>query len=120
MLLALALALQAETAAPASPVFEHIDFDLARYRMPDLGAQSCHRDNDASAITICGRRGGAYPLARMERIYGPQRLIADTQVAGSLRGGFHAEAVNLDPTATDSSLPHDVSSRVMVGLRLPF
>jgi hypothetical protein len=124
MSLVLALALQAVAPAPSSSAFVRIDFDLARYQIPDLagvGARNCHRDDDPSAITVCARRGGGgYPLGRMERIYGPRHIVADTQVAGNLRGGFYMESHNLDPGQPASALPHNISNRITVGLRMPF
>ena len=117
----LALLLQAAAAPPGT--LPAIDFDLARYHAAgfDLGfgERGCRRSGDE--ILVCGRRdAGAYPLERMERLYGPRRLMAELGIAGALRGDVHVERVNLDPSATDSALPHDISNRVMIGLRLPF
>jgi hypothetical protein len=121
----LALALQVAAAAAPSTAIARIDFDLARYVGPDFeagfGTQNCHRSADPAAITVCGRRGGgAYPLERMARIYGPRPIVADVPIAGNLRGGIRMRSVDLDVAATPSSLPHDISNRILVGVRLPF
>lgn len=121
MPLALILLLQAAAApAAASPVWDAIDFDLARYRPDgddgDFAIRACPRGADHAAIVVCGRRGGggagAYPMAAMERRYGPRPLIAETGVAGDLRADIHVEAAPMDRGA--------VSNRVMIGLKLPF
>ena len=110
----LALLLQAAAAPPSA--LPAIDFDLARYHAAgfDLGfgPRACRRSGDE--ILVCGRRGegGAYPLERMERLYGPRPLMANIGIAGNLRGDIHSEAVPMDRGA--------VSNRVMIGLRLPF
>ena len=121
MPLALILLLQA-AAAPAagSPAWDAIDFDLARYRLDGAGEgfamRACPRGADPSAIVVCGHRAGgrvsAFPMAQMERRYGPRPLIAEIGVAGDLRANIHAEAVAMDRGA--------VSNRVMIGLKLPF
>ena len=109
----LALLLQA-AAAPAGTL-PAIDFDLARYRASfdtGLGRSACERGS-GDAIVVCGRRGaGDYPLERMDRLYGPRRLMAELGIAGNLRGDIHNEAVPMDRGA--------VSNRVLIGLRLPF
>ena len=109
----LALLLQAVAAPPSA--LPAIDFDLARYRAAgfDLGfgQRGCRRSGDE--ILVCGRRdAGAYPLERMERLYGPRRLMAELGIAGTLRGDIHSEAVPMDRGA--------VSNRVLIGLHLPF
>lgn len=121
MELALILLLQTAAApADASSAWEAIDFDLARYR-PDgddegFAIRACPRGADPAAIVVCGRRGGggagAYPMAQMERRYGPRPLIAEVGVAGDLRANLHVEAAAMDRGA--------VSNRVMIGLKLPF
>ena len=124
-LLALALALHAGAQAPASAAIDAIDFDLALYGIPDfesgLGTQRCQHDDDPTVITVCAHRsGGAYPMRQMEHIYGPERLVAETRIAGNLRGAVHVQSANLNPASTGSSLPHETSNRVLVGMRLPF
>ena len=110
----LALLLQAVAAPPSA--LPAIDFDLARYRAAgfDLGfgQRGCRPSGDE--ILVCGRRdeGGAYPLDRMERLYGPRRLLANIGIAGNLRADIHNEAVPMDRGA--------VSNRVLIGLHLPF
>jgi hypothetical protein len=124
MLLVLALALQSGSVAASSPAYHHIDFELAGDGTPDVASgivQSCRRGNDPSAITVCGRRaGGAYPLRQMDRVYGPEPLMAETHIAGNVRGSIHMRAANLDPASTDSSMSEDISNRVMVGVQQPF
>src|SRR3954470_2226119 len=75
VLLALVLALQAESVAPPSTAYRHIEFDLAGYGISEvdygIGALRCRRDHDPQAIIVCANRdGGAYPLRQMERRYG--------------------------------------------------
>jgi hypothetical protein len=115
MALTFLLAIQA-AAAPAAPLLD-IDFDLARYSQAELGLgrNACRRD-DPSAIVVCARRGGgAYPLAEMARIYGPEaRLVAETRLIGNLTGDVHLERGDI---ASDRGV---VPNRIMVGLRLPF
>jgi hypothetical protein len=124
MSLALALALQAASVATSSPAYHHIDFELAGDGIPDVESgigQRCRRGNDPSAITVCGRRaGGAYPLRQMDRVYGPEPLMAETHIAGNVRGNIHMQAANLDPASTDSSMTEDIGNRVMVGVQRPF
>lgn len=113
MPLALALLLQAAAAPPGT--LPAIDLDLARYRAgfaTGLDRSACEHGG-GDAIVVCGRRdAGAYPLERMERLYGPRRLMAEIGIAGALRGDIHTEAVPMDRGA--------VSNRVLIGLRLPF
>ena len=115
MALTFLLALQA-AAAPAPPLLD-IDFDLARYSQagPALSTSACRRD-DPSAIVVCARRsGGAYPLAAMARIYGPEaHIVAETRLIGNVIGGVHVERGDI---ASDRGA---VPNRIMVGLRLPF
>jgi hypothetical protein len=106
-------------AAAAAPVPAagplRIDFDLARYRPAEDGARACAGGAAGPAeVVVCGprRRGGDYPLAQWARIFAPRSLVAETGIAGNLRGDVHAESVALDRGA--------VSNRVMVRLRLPF
>src|SRR5436305_15347116 len=96
---------------PPAPVLE-LDFDLARLRvLPDLPG-TCDR-SDPSAIIVCARRGGAYPLAEMARIFDRHpHLAAEVGVAGSLTADVHLQSVAMDRGA--------VSNRIMIGLRLPF
>ena len=120
MSLILALLVQAEFASPPPPTLIPIDFDLARYRSADFGMGGCDRTTDPSAITVCARRnGGGYPLARMERLYGPQHIVADISIAGNLRGGIQIRRVDLNLGQTGSALP-TISNRITVGVRLPF
>lgn len=115
MALTFLLAIQA-AAAPAPPLLD-IDFDLARYSQAEPGQSGigCRRD-DPSAIVVCARRGGgAYPLAAMARIYGPEaHLVAETRLIGNLVGGVRVERGDI---ASDRGA---VPNRIMVGLRLPF
>ena len=109
----LALLLQAAAAPPGT--LPAVDFDLARYHAAgfDLGfgERGCRRSGDE--ILVCGRRGaGDYPLERMDRLYGPRRLLANIGIAGTLRADIHNEAVPMDRGA--------VSNRVLIGLHLPF
>lgn len=91
-----------------------IDFDLARYRPADDGARACSGTPGPAEIVVCGarRRGGAYPMAQWARIFATRPLVAETGIAGNLRGDVHAEAVPLDRGA--------VSNRVMIRLTVPF
>jgi hypothetical protein len=111
MPLTLMLALQA--AAVPAPALLDIHFDLARYGEVELGlgGGACRRD--PSEITVCARRsGGAYPLEEMARIVEPERLLAETRIAGNLTGAVRVESAPMDRGA--------VGNRVLVGLRLPF
>src|ERR1043166_4564747 len=110
MPLALVLAFQAAAVPVPAPLLQ-LDFDLARYRAPELGlpGRTCDR-SDPSAITVCARRGaGAYPLAEMARIYEPRRLVAEMGVAGNLSANVHLDGVAMDRGA--------ISKRVLIGLR---
>ena len=114
----LMLALQAAgvpAAAPVPPLLV-LDFDLARYSQNALGMgrSACRRD-DPSAIVICARRsGGAYPLAEMDRLFAPERIVAERRLTGNLMGNVHVEQGDLPPDRGA------VANRIMVGLRLPF
>lgn len=117
MTLALVLALQAAAPPPVPPLVAPIDFDLARYRPGDAGfaeaGRAC-RSGDAAAIVVCGRRSstGTYPLDEMAAIFESGPLIAETRLTGNLQGRAFVEAVELAPGM--------VSTRFMVGIRLPF
>ena len=117
MSLALMLVLQAAVPPPAPPLVAPIDFDLARYRPADFGpgaaARAC-RNGDPAAIVVCGRRSstGTYPLDEMAAIFEPGPLVAETRLTGNLQGRAFVEAVELAPGM--------VSTRFMVGIRLPF
>ena len=113
MALAFLLALQAAAAPAAAPPLA-IDFDLASFRSPlDLAYRPCSRA-EPGTIVVCGRGGGAYPMAEMARRYAPHRLVAERGLTGNLVGDVHLE---------QASFPADrgaVAHRIMVGLRLPF
>jgi len=110
--LALVLALQA-AAQPPLP----IDFDLSRVRSADfvIGRLpgSCRRGN-GEEIVVCGSRSGAdaYPYREMERIFRARPLRAEIGLRGNATGRAYVEQATLDRGA--------VSTRVMIGLRLPF
>jgi len=111
----LALALQA-AAAPAAPM-AGIDFDLALLPRGALDLSARRRacaNPDAGTIIVCARpSGGAYPLAEMERIYGPlPPLRAETDLGGGATGSAFVQQVTLDRGA--------VANRVMIGIRTRF
>lgn len=115
MSLAFMLLLQAGTTHIGTPLA--IDFDLASYRPADSGAgpgACAGGGGDPETVIVCGprRSGGDYPMAEMERLFAPRRFVAETGIAGNLRGDVHAEAVPMDRGA--------VSNRIMVELKLPF
>ena len=121
MSLSLVLALQAAAAAtPVSPAprwampeptENRIDFDLNRYQSP---ASDC-LGAGAGDVLVCGPRrgGGAYPMARWARIFGPEPPIrAEMDLGGGVQGRIYSEAVAMDRGA--------VSNRAMVGIKVPF
>ncbi|MDB5692099.1 MAG: hypothetical protein JWO81_1162, partial [Alphaproteobacteria bacterium] len=118
MSLALLLSFQAAAAA-AAPVAPRdvraVDFDLAKYRSDaNQGVESLFAcaPSPGPDIVVCGRRrGGAYPLGEMGRIfeYGPLR--AETRIGGA----------NLDAHVESFTFSNGmISKRLMVRLKLPF
>lgn len=116
MSLAMMMLLQAAAAPSPHPLVE-TDFDLGQYRPSDMdsltGRRRCDR-SDPSAITVCApRRGGTYPLDEMARIFEPDRIVAETQIAPGVMGDVHVEA---GPTSDRGVTPQ----RAMVRVRIPF
>src|SRR6185503_10825306 len=90
MKLFLLLSIQAAAApAPApSTRIDAIDFDLARIKPSDPAAD-CGRPG-GSEIVVCGRRKGyAYPLAEMAKIYEPKPLRAQTDIGNGAIADVH-------------------------------
>jgi hypothetical protein len=130
MALTLFLALQAAAApAPAAPSADA--GGAQRWTMADPGSFrdiGARRDEAPSAfpagtclgavgadVLVCGRRrgGGAPPIERWARMFGPEAPIrAEVGLGGGVTGLAYTEAAAMPRGAT--------AKRVMVGIRLPF
>jgi hypothetical protein len=110
-----------QAAAPATslaPVpLMRSDFDLADARPADgsdllTGRQGCRREG-SDEILVCGQRpsAGAYPMEEMARLFAT-RPIAEMALGRGAVGSAFLESAGMDRGA--------VSTRVMVGIRLPF
>jgi hypothetical protein len=94
------------------------DFDLAGVRPADdldlLSAREACRRQSPDEILVCGRRRSAdgYPMEEMERVFATRPIVAEMSIGGGAAGRAFVESAALDRGA--------VSTRVMVGIRLPF
>ena len=112
MKLFLLLSVQA-AAAPAPPPsakVDAIDFDLARVKPADPAA--CGGRSQGPEIVVCGhRKGYAYPLAEMAKIFEAKPLRAEKDIGGGAVADVHVEHTNVGNIPTN---------RIMVGIKLPF
>jgi hypothetical protein len=112
MAMAFLLAVQA-AAAPAPPILDPIDFDLAQLRPLASGLDRC-APRDGTEIVVCGvrPRGQDYPLAEMERLFATRPIVAEGRLIGNVTGRAYVESVELPNRMT--------SKRIMIGIGLPF
>jgi hypothetical protein len=103
--------------APADPTSRAVDFDLAKVKRADgpggLEALFACDRAQGSEIVVCGRRKGyAYPLDAMAKIYEAKPLRAETRLGNGATANVHVE----DAEMANGMISH----RVMVGIKLPF
>lgn len=107
MQLTLLLGLQVATAG-ALPA----DFDLAEYRR----SLSCESSSFYDVV-VCGRRrGNRNRLFPVEGGFDVRPPMAETEIGG-MKAGIATDAVRFSDGSAHDGM---VSSRVMVGLKLPF
>ena len=108
MALALWAALQA-AAGPAGTL--PVDFDLAKVKPAE--APGCD-SNTPSEIVVCGRRPlrNDYPLEEMERRYREKTVRAEVGLGGGAVGRAYVEQVEMPD--------HQMSRRIMFGIKMPF
>ena len=109
----LVLALQAAAAPPPPASIKAVAFDLGAYRPSGHGPARCGSAAPGE-ILVCGRREGAgdYPFEEEQRRYAERPLRAETTLTGNVR---------LRAFVDSAQMPNgETSTRVMVGIRVPF
>jgi hypothetical protein len=125
MKLLLLLSLQAAAAPAPAPAYDGIgaaDFDLAKVKRAD-GLDTLFACDKAggSEIVVCGRRRGyAYPLDEMAKIFEAKPLRAETGLGNGAVADVRLEQVDLGPSLSPSAHGGLRSNRIMVGIKMPF